>query len=647
MEEKIKQAIEKEKESLLKKKEELSNLIQEHSDEYFSGKDNEIWDGGESRKKLVKTQEVLEYEEDYKKVEEALKNINNESMLLEQLENDKVELEENIAKEQKDLNNRLKDQAQLTEAIQEIEGKNIKDSSELNEYRRDLEKVNKEIEMKNELISKYNKRLEQNAQQLDSLAQKYKIDKEKQNENKEETDNKEDKKENDNDIIKKSDENTKKQENDIVDNTSIEYRKARKVESTVSDSNNKITEEKDIDDELKGTQEDIGNDVKDFMQEGKDDETEKKPIKEEKNEVTINTRTGKYEFTGKDGTKISIDVNKKILRGRKLEKFRNQVYDEISKDYPDMNDEDLENTVETIDPNLYNLYKECDNKNNTTFLKEYVETLASGDSSKMPTEVVYDFRRLNSKLEKEKGDKRVGILAKARMYKIAEKHQELELAKIKEDPRDLRNSILKALGVGLIGAAGILSIGNSINQNNQPQDQNKNPRQEQDTKENDDKDKSDIEKAVDEGLDEIGGKVDDTKKKFKENLQKDAGLGIGSEVTLQDGTYYYTSELAEPKGYIDNRNNGDPLKVRINMIATTKDGVYENMEMNKGRVDEIQKQNPNCKVVVHIENDKGDLGWMPIEEFKAHIVNEKQQDKEQTQTQDKNVENDKGQELGE
>ena len=152
------------------------------------------------------------------------------------------------------------------------------------------------------------------------------------------------------------------------------------------------------------------------------------PQNNEQLKVFINARTGKYEIIDENDNKLkaSIDINKKFLNKRNMEEQEIIIHDKYHKS--------INTKMYPVDVNLLNLYEKYDAEYNTNFAETYIKEIGETNPN-MPTEVEYDLRARNDASEKEKGNVRMGILAKFRLKGIAKSHEMMNLAEVKEDPK--------------------------------------------------------------------------------------------------------------------------------------------------------------------------------------------------------------------
>lgn len=152
MEEKLLEIMQGNETKLNKEKEELKKVIEEENSKHKK----EIENG-----KLIKTKETIECETDLAKIESELNSIVKEKEIIAK----KQQMEKEIIEEKKKLNKLNKDRKQCQEAIKEeqkfssfSEGKFGK-TSELQEYEKDLEKINNELNAKIMSVAKKEKEL--------------------------------------------------------------------------------------------------------------------------------------------------------------------------------------------------------------------------------------------------------------------------------------------------------------------------------------------------------------------------------------------------------------------------------------------------------------------------------------------------------
>ena len=333
--------------------------------------------------------------------------------------------------------------------------------------------------------------------------------------------------------------------------------------------------------------------------------------------VTINAKTGKYQLIDENGktSTITMDMDKKLLGRKGRKNFVNDLMEKHEKfaNLNNIEEEDMKLICSYVDPNLYKLYEEYDRQNNTNLCENYIKAIDSEKIDDMPTKVTYDLRK---RTNQEKEGIRAPI-AKARLAKIAKEHEKFNLVEVLRDPK-MKAWKKVLIGLGIAGGAAAITAGITKTDKQPDKPQNQIEEQTPDEPEKDDKE-------IDVTQDPIIGEVPDQNINYDEKQE----LGVGSEITLKDGTYYYDSEGSKPTGKIENRNNGEPVKVKINMIATVKDGLYQNVDFENS-LEQIKKENPGCEIQVHIEDSKGgDLGWMSESELRKNMVEqEKTQEKE-------------------
>lgn len=152
MEEKLLEIMQGNQTKLNKEKEELKKVIEEENSKHKKETENG---------KLIKTKETIECETDLAKIESELNSIVKEKEIIAK----KQQMEKEIIEEKKKLNKLNKDRKQCQEAIKEeqkfssfSEGKFGK-TSELQEYEKDLEKINNELNAKIMSVAKKEKEL--------------------------------------------------------------------------------------------------------------------------------------------------------------------------------------------------------------------------------------------------------------------------------------------------------------------------------------------------------------------------------------------------------------------------------------------------------------------------------------------------------
>lgn len=168
MEEKLHEIMQKNEIKLNKEKEELQRVIEEENSKYKK----EIENG-----KLVKSKEVIECEKDLAKIKNELNNMVKEKEIIAR----KQQMQKEISEEKRKIDKLNKDRKQCQEAIKEeqkfssfSEGKYGK-TSELQEYKNDLEKINNELNAKKIGIATREKELRILNAYVDKMMTKYNV----------------------------------------------------------------------------------------------------------------------------------------------------------------------------------------------------------------------------------------------------------------------------------------------------------------------------------------------------------------------------------------------------------------------------------------------------------------------------------------
>lgn len=168
MEEKLLEIMQGNQTKLNKEKEELKKVIEEENSKHKKETENG---------KLIKTKETIECETDLAKIESELNSIVKEKEIIAK----KQQMEKEIIEEKKKLNKLNKDRKQCQEAIKEeqkfssfSEGKFGK-TSELQEYEKDLEKINNELKAKIMSVAKQEKELRILNAHVNKMITKYNV----------------------------------------------------------------------------------------------------------------------------------------------------------------------------------------------------------------------------------------------------------------------------------------------------------------------------------------------------------------------------------------------------------------------------------------------------------------------------------------
>lgn len=168
MEEKLLEIMQRNEIKLNKEKEELKKVIEEENSKHKK----EIENG-----KLIKTKEIIECETDLAKIESELNSIVKEKEIIAR----KQQMEKEIIEEKKKLNKLNKNRKQCQETIKEeqkfssfSDGKFGK-TSELQEYEKDLEKINNELKAKIMSVAKQEKELRILNSYVNKMITKYNV----------------------------------------------------------------------------------------------------------------------------------------------------------------------------------------------------------------------------------------------------------------------------------------------------------------------------------------------------------------------------------------------------------------------------------------------------------------------------------------
>lgn len=349
--------------------------------------------------------------------------------------------------------------------------------------------------------------------------------------------------------------------------------------------------------------------------------------------VKFDIGTGTYTLIDESGVKDKRNIETRLL----TTKAKNAFAIELLEKYftkPDKDDIEIAKEVsKKADINLYTLYESYDKENGTDFAREYMSSIYDMDKEKMPTDVIYDLTKKN---KEENENIKLTWKDKMSIRKMAKVHsKEMQIAETNE----IKPWKKIALGLGLAGGITALGAGSAklINEATINQENNKKQEKEvvnwKDIQPNDQTARLSIRETLKVDLSQAK-----EEKATNETLNKDINnaeqetikVGVGSKAILDEGTYYYSSELATPTGKMENRDNKE---VEINLIAVVgEDGEYKQCLMN-GNVEDVIKENPDSKIMVHISNENGDLGWIPYEEvkekFEQNVNNQKQVDSEQ------------------
>ncbi len=358
-----------------------------------------------------------------------------------------------------------------------------------------------------------------------------------------------------------------------------------------------------------------------------------KPTEKEKLRVDFSLKKGIYKLVDKNGLVYEAELNNELLTKEARGKFAIEMLETYYKNPTVEQIQAVKEFAKTADISLFGLYEIYDRENNTHFAKQYMDSQISMQQKfdekakvEMPTDVVYNIeKRANKKgilkLYSRKEEKQI--------EKMAKSQEKLQLAEVIRDPKmKLWKRISLALGIA--GTATALGVGTAKVASNIEKSQEREVidftefNKTEEVKEKPQK----ATNAFKESLEVSQEKIDEMLE-YKENtetLNKDinsaqieeekAKVGIGSKAVLEEGTYYYNSNLDGPIGKMENRDSKD---VEINLIAVIgEDGEMKHC-LTKGNMDEILKENPNSKIIVHIANKDGDLGWIPYENVKGNF----------------------------
>ncbi|MCI9016081.1 MAG: hypothetical protein HFJ53_02795 [Clostridia bacterium] len=138
-----------------------------------------------------------------------------------------------------------------------------------------------------------------------------------------------------------------------------------------------------------------------------------------------------------------------------------------------------------------------------------------------------------------------------------------------------------------------------------------------------------------------------TQVKIEHNIQKkeeNLHIGIGSRAIIKNKQIFMDSEKAATKNIksdsVSILKNEEGNSYEIGMVAVVnQQGLYEKVYMEEytdiKEIDQIQKENPNCKIIVSLQRvedneEEQQTGWINYEEVKQEFENYARQNKIET-----------------
>ncbi len=386
----------------------LSKKIEEKHSEFIMA-NNDRMNKNRNIEQIIfgKKAEIKSLLEDKKKYIDENRNVDVSGVNFEELKAEKEQIEKEIA-----LNNTIKEEFLKLSDSEKQDVRKAKERYLINKHR--LAEISPTVELLETLdgktprdryleIDSYEKMIDENFNEkgLDKILESLNLQKENKKEQPEENSN-----------IKNLKSNWKE----------IKEKAEKQLETVISKENSTVRQEQ-------GTQKPvIPPFLKDYASRKKSNNVKYDEKLPESLKVTINARTGRYEIIDEntDKIKMSMDINKRFLNKRNMEEREIMIQNQYNKS--------INTKMYPIDINLLNLYEKYDAEYNTNFAETYIKEIGETNPN-MPTKVEYDLRARNDESEKEKGNVRMGILAKFRLKGIAKSHEMMNLAEVKEDPK--------------------------------------------------------------------------------------------------------------------------------------------------------------------------------------------------------------------